>query len=177
MSGGFFVASYVLLWLVVVAILVLLLSLYRELGHLYLRTRGATTRDGPRVGTSLDQVRVHDGSIDVSSGNHLLLFGLNGCGICESLIEELGTFERQEIDHLGLHLLVQTDGGALPYWAAASGLEAAGTDSDLASRLRVRVSPFAIHVRDGVVRAKGVVNHAIDLFRIENLEHPRSEEG
>lgn len=175
MTGGFFWASYVVLWLVVVLLFVLVVGLYRELGQLYLRTRGATTRDGPRVGTQVGEVHAGSRVIDVSRGSHILLFGLQGCRICEQLMAELAALDPREVNGLGLHLMVQTGGSPLPGWAAGSGVEAVVADPSTISKLRIRVSPFAILVQDGVVRAKGVVNNAKDLFGLQAGPHQHAE--
>jgi hypothetical protein len=166
MTDSWFLVSYVLLWLVVLALVVLVLALYRELGRLYLKTLRSTTRDGPRIGAELRDVSTRDSSVDVSRGKHMLLFGLEGCTLCERLMDELGPSVQAEFPNLAIHLFVQTgeQRAGLPTWAKSSDVDAHAIPAETTSRLAVRVSPFAIYVADGTVKAKGLLNHGRDLL-------------
>lgn len=168
MTDPWFVATYVLLWALVIALAVLVLALYRELGRLYLKTRGATTRDGPSIGSQLLSVPARDIALDLSTGRHVLLFGMDGCSLCERVVEELGPGTQARFPLLEIHLLVQSGSsvGALPAWAATADLDVHAMAPETASRLSIRVSPFAVYVADGVVKAKGLINHGRDLLLI-----------
>lgn len=164
MTEPWFVFSYVLLWIAVLVLAVLLLAMYREIGQLYMGTRGGASRDGPRVGTRLPSVEATDGAVDVSRGRHMVLFGLETCTICEELVPRLAELITAAPVPFAVHVLIGGRGSERPAWATGEALDMRWASPDTTVRLGIRVSPFALYVVDGLVESKGVVNRPSDVM-------------
>jgi len=130
--------------LAVVALTVLVLALYRQVGVLEARLgpRAALelAEEGPPLGRAvpaLDELR--------GRGSELVAFSSPGCRLCARLAPALAAVERDGVD---VHRI---DEHARP---------------DDFARFAVPGTPFVVHVIDGVVVAKGLVN---TLEQIEEL--------
>ncbi len=171
MSDQWFAASYVALWVVVIVLVVLILALSRELGQLYLRTPGGMSRDGPKVGASLTSLTVESGAIELIAGRHMLIFGLQTCRVCEELAPGLSELIASGTASFDLHFLVSRVSDAPDShapWVDSPRLATQWIASSVPTRLGIRVSPFAVYVVDGVVRAKGVVNRPNDVLAMSD---------
>jgi methylamine dehydrogenase accessory protein MauD len=176
--SGWWVASYVVLWLLVLALCVLVVALARQIGTLHLRlaARGALEIDdeGPPLAEAPQPVEAED----LEGGRHvvggpgrpsLLLFVSPGCSICADVIPGLPAAARA-FGH-PLRPLVVADAGTAQARAAYPDGRAERVpviaDPALSAAYRVPGTPYAV-VLDGlgVVRAKGTVN---DLEQLEGL--------
>jgi methylamine dehydrogenase accessory protein MauD len=176
--SAWWVASYVVLWLLVLALCVLVVALARQIGTLHLRlaARGALEIDeeGPPLAEAPQPAEAED----LRGGRHvvggpgrpsLLLFVSPGCSICADVIPGLPAAARA-FGH-PLRPLVVADAAV----AEARVVYPDGTaervpviaDPALSAAYRVPGTPYAV-VLDGlgVVRAKGTVN---DLEQLEGL--------
>ncbi len=175
MEGLWFV-SYIGLWIVTLIQACILVALLRQVGLLHLRLQPAgarTTNIGPEIGTRLPEIQVNDIFGDLvpvvsHSRARLLLFIAPPCSACAELLPGAKTlarsertrmdvvfltaFEDQEVNQAYVEQHALTD---LPYVASAH----------LAQEYGVLGTPYALAIdADGIVRAKGIVNH------IEHLE-------
>ena len=93
--SGWWLASYVLLWLLVVTSLLVLLVVLRQLGLVYLNTRGGLRLDiGQSVGTPIEFSAVDiDGRMvrfpSGSAAHNLLLFTSPECTLCHGALAAL----------------------------------------------------------------------------------------
>lgn len=171
---GWWAASYVVLWLLVLALSVVVVALARQIGTLHLRLgpRGALEVDdeGPPLGEALEPFDGSDiNGTPVAIGGpgrrRVLLFVSPGCRMCEELL-------------LGLPAIAQASGAD-----AIAVTDVDAKESEIAYRARVRIpviagvelaqrygvpgTPFAVVLDStGVVRAKGTVNN---LEQLEGL--------
>ncbi len=143
-EGALIGAGLAALALAVVALTVLVLALYRQVGVLEARLgpRSALelADEGPPLGgavPALDELR--------GRGSELVAFSSPGCRLCAQLEPALVALER---DGLDVHRVDE------------------GSRADDFRRFGVPGAPFVVHVIDGVVVAKGLVN---TLEQIEEL--------
>jgi methylamine dehydrogenase accessory protein MauD len=170
---GWWAASYVVLWCLVLVLCVVVVALARQVGTLHLRLgpRGALEIDdeGPPIGEAPMPIAAAD-----SDGNpitiggpgraQLLLFVSATCRVCEEIIPGLGVVANGG----GLEPLILSDD--------TSGLEILRErrlpSRPIASAQATRVysvpgTPYAVILdRSGIVRAKGTVNN---LEQLEGL--------
>ena len=176
------VISNLLLWLVVLALLVAVIALARQLGILYERVApmGALTLDaGPAVGSPAPQMslRALDGrAIELGAPTRtgtLLFFLSPTCPVCKKLLPVLRSVQAAERDWVTV--VLASDGELTEHQAfvARQGL----TDfpyvlsRDLGLAFRVGKLPYAVLVDEhGQVRAKGLVN---SREQIESLFNAR----
>ena len=142
MSGSVWVASYVLLWLAVVALSLAVVALLRQVGVLHARLRplGAhVAGEGPAVGAPAPR---SDDVDYAASSLTVLAFTSPRCDVCRSLIPSLPYLERDYADDVRVVVL---DHG--PATAA------------LFSAFNVHSTPYFVTVGpDGLVRGGGVAN-------------------
>jgi Methylamine utilisation protein MauE len=143
----FWEASYAVVWLAVVALGVLVLSLYRQVGVLHLRIgpRGALEEEGegPELGAAIEHPAVPPGRAT------LVAFTSAGCPVCHQIVPGLGVLERDPALAV-VHAAYEEAGGP-----------------ELHAAFDVPGTPYAVYLdRDGVIRAKGTVN---TLEQLESL--------
>jgi len=165
------VVSNIILWLVVLALLVAVLALTRQIGILYERVApmGALMLDqGPKVGEPAPQFSLDTlagGSIVVGgpgrSRSQLLFFLSPTCPVCKKLLpvlKSISASERQWLD------LVFASDGDRPehvefYRKAGLGDFPYLLSTALGMAFKVGRLPYAVLIgEDGRVRAKGLVN-------------------
>jgi methylamine dehydrogenase accessory protein MauD len=173
------IISNIVLWLVVLALVVIVLALSRQIGVLYERIApmGALMIDqGPKVGDAspvMTLAAIAGGEVQVGvarARSHLLFFLSPTCPICKKLLPILKSIRTAEKDWLDI---VFASDGDLPEHLAfyrSAGL----TDfpyvlsSELAIAFRVGKLPYAVLIDEtGHVRAKGLINsreHLESLF-------------
>lgn len=173
--SGWWVASYVVLWVLVVALALVVVALARQVGTLHLRLgpRGALEVDeeGPPLGEApepIDALDLDGASVTVGGPgvSQLLLFVSPGCPVCREVLPSLPAAAQAG----RLAPMVVAD---VPREEAA---EAYGHERveapivpgpEIAREYGVPGTPYAV-ILDvmGVVRAKGTVNN---LEQIEGL--------
>ncbi|MEP7280347.1 MAG: methylamine dehydrogenase accessory protein MauD [Rubrivivax sp.] len=164
------IISNVLLWVAVLALLVVVIALSRQIGILYERIApmGALMMDsGPKVGDAAPVfvLPTLDGSelqIGAPSAHSTLLFFLSPtCPVCKKLLPILKSVKKAEGERLQLVLASDGDAsehrefrrraelGAFPYVLS----------TELGMRFHVGKLPHAVLIDEaGRVRAKGLVN-------------------
>jgi methylamine dehydrogenase accessory protein MauD len=173
---GIWLISYIVLWLFVIALGVLVLLLYRQLGIMYLGTAEGVSRDGLARGARAPDFSLTDqyGQPQRLSSYRgtpvLLLFGSPHCSPCRILLPQLHDWARQHSDIKVLWLnsasaeeskrFVEETGATLP-------VAPYSPEENLLDKYKVRVTPFLFIVdENGVVRAKGLVNSkgGLDMY-------------
>jgi len=172
---GWWAVSYVVLWIVVVALALLVLALVREIGTLHLRLgpRGALEIDGegPPLGETPQAIEASDldGRPVVVGGpgrEQLLLFVSPGCPVCRDVLPSFGV----AASAAGLDPIVIAEADETGAWELARDAHIGApvvASPDAAHAYGVPGTPYAVALdRYGVVRAKGTVN---TLEQIEGL--------
>ncbi|MBP6252062.1 MAG: methylamine dehydrogenase accessory protein MauD [Rubrivivax sp.] len=164
------IISNMLLWVAVLALLVVVIALSRQIGILYERIApmGALMMDsGPKVGDAAPVLALPtlDGSelvIGAASAHSTLLFFLSPtCPVCKKLLPILKSVKKAEGERLELVLASDGDAsehrdfrrraelGAFPYVLS----------TELGMKFHVGKLPYAVLIDEaGRVRAKGLVN-------------------
>jgi methylamine dehydrogenase accessory protein MauD len=163
---GIWLASYVILWGVVIALGVLLITTLRLVGVLHHRLGpvGALVVDeGPR----LDELLVTELATSVPAlrfpreRDVLMVFLSDRCPSCLNLMDSLIAFSRRNAESVDV-LLLPAGGGLRedgPIASHAAGLRLVPEPS-LAKALQIAMTPFGLWVdRAGITRGKGIVNH------------------
>ncbi|MBA2311539.1 MAG: thiol-disulfide isomerase [Actinobacteria bacterium] len=172
---SWWLASYVVLWVLVVALCVVVVALARQIGTLHLRLgpRGALEIDseGPPIGEAagpLELAAIDDRRVTIGRRGEaeLLMFVSPGCHVCEQVLPSVDAVA--SAGRLAPYVLTDVDkeetalafGGRDLRAPVVPGLEAA-------QRYEVPGTPYVIVLDDyGVVRAKGTVNN---LEQVEGL--------
>ncbi len=173
------IISNIVLWLVVLALVVIVLALSRQIGMLYERIApmGALMIDqGPKVGDpspfmTLPAIAGGEVQVGVARGRSQLLFFLSPtCPVCKKLLPILKSIRTAEQDWLDV---VFASDGELPehlafYRSAGLADFPYVLSSELAIAFRVGKLPYAVLIDEsGHVRAKGLINsreHLESLF-------------
>ncbi|MEO6456845.1 MAG: peroxiredoxin family protein [Chloroflexia bacterium] len=173
---GIWLFSYIVLWAAVLALGVLVLLLYRQLGIMYLGTAEGVSRDGIDRGATAPDFALTDqhGAAQRLSAYRgrpvMLLFGSPHCSPCRILLPQLHDWAKAHQDVAVLWLnaaspeeslkFVSDTGATLPMLPFAP-------EENLMDSYRVRVTPFMFLLDEkGVVRAKGLANTkaGLDLY-------------
>lgn len=178
MDRGWFIASYVVLWVLVLASLMLWLAVLRQIGILHNRwgPRGARpTEDGPDFGSEVPRfglISAAGSELWFPGGGLLNLAILTnpGCSACEELAPGLGTLFRDPPEGV-IPMVLVTDGGdeAAQRLSETYGLDPRRVAAAPAAEgaLNIRSTPMALLVdEDGRLLNKGIVN---SLEQIEVL--------
>jgi methylamine dehydrogenase accessory protein MauD len=181
--SGWWLASYLALWALVVALAVLVLALARQIGTLHLRLgpRGALEVDeeGPPLGEApepadrpdLDGAPV---SIGGPGGPQLVLFVSPGCPVCREVLPSLPVAAR--VGGFAARIVIDADpddarDGRVGAWDIP-----AVAAPELARSYRIPGTPYAVVLdRLGVVRAKGTVNNLEQLEGLVDTARRRLE--
>ena len=165
------IASNFLLWLLVIALLVIVFALARQIGVLHERVApvGALMpMNGPKIGERVEPIKAQalDGtSITIGEGmdrTTLIYFLSPGCPVCKSLLPVVQEIEKQET---GITVRYASDGetvSAHERYAAEHGIPVSNylLSRELGMSLGVNKLPFAALINcDGVLRARGLVNN------------------
>ena len=173
--NGWWAASYVILWLLVVVLAFVVVALARQIGTLHLRLgpRGALEMDdeGPPLQEAPPPVDIMDlENRSVSIGGpgrpQLLLFVSPGCHLCEAVlpslpaVSEVGQMDPVVVADASVEEARSSFGDRRLRASVVPG-------SKLAQAYRVPGTPYAVILDDlGIVRAKGAINN---LEQMEGL--------
>ena len=165
------IASNFLLWLLVILLLVIVFALARQIGVLHERVApvGALMpMNGPKIGEQVGPIKAHalDGTsitIGADMDDHLLIYFLSpGCPVCKSLLPVVQEIAKQESS---VTVRYASDGettSAHERYATEHGIPLSNylLSRDLGISIGVNKLPFAALInRDGVLRARGLVNN------------------
>jgi methylamine dehydrogenase accessory protein MauD len=183
--SGWWLASYVVLWILVIALSLLVLALARQIGVLHLRLgpRGALEVDdeGPPLGEAPEPMdaRAIDGrgvTIGGPGEPQLLFFVSPGCPICRELLPSLAPAARAArmtpvaIVDVGEEVAREAYDHSPPSVALVAGPEISET-------YEVPGTPYAVILDTiGVVRAKGTVNNLEQIEGLVDTARRRVEE-
>lgn len=176
--------SNALLWVLMLAVIVALWALARQVGILYERVApmGALMTDaGPRLGENaphfeLPALNGATVSIGGERGKSQLIFFLSPtCPVCKKLLPVLKSSAQAEREWLDV--VVASDGEATQHLAfyGNAGLQQFPyvLSADLGMTYRVSRLPYAVLIDErGVIRAKGLINsreHLESLFNAKEL--------
>jgi methylamine dehydrogenase accessory protein MauD len=184
--SGWWLVSYVVLWVLVALLTLVVVALARQVGTLHLRLgpRGALEIDeeGPPLGEAPEGVTMVDlegreASVGGSGEPQLLLFVSPGCPVCQDVLPSVPAAARA--------------GSLTPYVIADAGPEETAVSyghdhvavplvaaPELAREYRIPGTPYAV-VLDvmGVVRAKGTVNNLEQLEGLMDTARSRLVRG
>ncbi|MDX6593068.1 MAG: hypothetical protein QOJ13_2264 [Gaiellales bacterium] len=154
LGEGFWLASFVVLWLAVAGLALLVLALYRQVGVLHMRLAPTGAFEHDAEGIPLGD------AAPVGTAGALVVFTSVSCPICAQIVHGLGALQS---DH------------AVPVVHARD-------DDPLGSELHrefgVPGTPYAVYVdNDGLVRAKGAVNTLEQLEGLVLTGRNREREG
>jgi len=164
------IVSNMLLWLAVLALLVVVIALSRQIGILYERIApmGALMMDsGPKVGEEAPVFQLPSlggGTVTLGgtgSGNTLVFFLSPTCPVCKKLLPVLKSLKRAEGNRLTL--VLASDGEQPEHEAFRRRADLAAypyvLSAELGMRYHVSKLPYAVLIdASGRVRAKGLVN-------------------
>lgn len=175
------IISFVSLWILVVAMMVYLVILTRQVGILHMRLRPAGARItsiGPEIGGRLPTLQAEDifGNVTSIVGGRrarIVVFVSPSCIACQELLPGLKVFAKEESgdveviiitgmeDPKANHGFVEKHGlGNIPYVASAS----------ITREYGISTTPYGIAVdRDGIVQSKGIVNQIEHLESLVNV--------
>jgi methylamine dehydrogenase accessory protein MauD len=183
---GWWTASYIALWVLVIVLCVLLLSLARQVGTLHLRLgpRGALELDdeGPPLGEALPpaETRDRDGhpvTVGGPGAPQFLLFVSAGCPICREVAPSLPVVAR--VGSLTPYVISDSEEpiAAHEYASVARGSPVV-IGRDIAHTYRVPGTPYAVILDAlGVVRAKGTVNNLEQMEGLVDTAQARLREA
>ena len=171
--------SYAALWLVVALLSVLVILLARQMGLIYRRLGSAPARmenDGPAIGESVPEMTVQtlDGETKIIGGSNLisrlLVFVSVGCPACNLVAPAVRAVSKKERSALEtLIVSISADERAVRDFVKRNKLLEVPciVSNELAKRYEIHGPPYGVLLdRDGVVRAKGLINN---LDHIESL--------
>jgi methylamine dehydrogenase accessory protein MauD len=172
---GWWAASYVVLWLLVIALAMVVVALARQIGTLHLRLgpRGALEMDaeGPELGSRAIEIETSDTKgRSVALGrlgeDQLLLFVSPTCHVCERVLPALPAVARA--GRLTPYVITDADAEETALQFAHKRVDApivAGVA--IAQAYEIPGTPYIVATdADGIVQAKGTVNN---LEQVEGL--------
>jgi methylamine dehydrogenase accessory protein MauD len=171
---GWWAASYLMLWLLVIALCVIVVALARQVGTLHLRLgpRGALELDdeGPPIGEAtapLDATDEEGRAVRIGGPGpgQLLMFVSPNCMVCEQVLPAL----RAVAEATELIPLILTDAplDAIPTLLAKAPGAPVIASTEAARAYGVPGTPYVVVLDQlGIVRAKGTVNN---LEQVEGL--------
>src|SRR5258708_4618808 len=139
MNGGWWLASYIVLWVLVLGLTALVVALIRQIGLLHLRiapTGAFDTGDGPEVGDSAPPVAAVPPGRDA-----LIVFGSDTCRLCVELLPSITALARAH-PHLAVVVASASDRFAARVAPPAVGV----ADVNAVVAWRIRATPFAVLV-------------------------------
>ena len=185
MSGPW-LASYIVLWAVVLFQGAAIFVLLRQLGLMYMGSAQGVGRDGLAPGERAPDFALPDltgGLISLTEPRGLpllLIFGSTTCAPCRGLIPDLNAFARERAAEL--QVLYLSRGNLEETRRFVDELDvrvpvAIHPDHELPDKYKARVTPFAFVIDgEGTVRAKGLANnrdHLEQLLRMATEEIER----
>jgi len=158
MSGGVWIASYVMLWIAVLVLAAAVVALLRQVGVLHARLRPMGVHFAGEGPPRLEPAPLPDEFDYQNAELTVLAFTSPSCEICARLMPGLRAVAR-EYGEVQLHV-VNHGPNTTPVFGA----------------FNVRSTPYVVAVaRDGIVRARGVANtlEQVEVMVYESL-HPVS---
>ena len=185
--SGVWLASYIVLWGVVLFQGLVIFVLLRQLGIMYLGSAPGVNRDGITPGERAPEFTLPDPAgrpvslADFRGRALLLVFGSTTCTPCRGLIPDLNAVARERAAELQALYLSRGEAAETRRFIEELDVRvpvAVHADMALPDQYRARVTPFAFVIdAEGIVRAKGLANnraHLEALLRLANDESARA---
>jgi methylamine dehydrogenase accessory protein MauD len=183
---GWWAASYLVLWMLVIVLSVIVVALARQIGTLHMRLgpRGALEIDdeGPPLGEAPEAREVSDvGGSAVTLGGpgpqQLILFVSPGCGVCEQVLPALPALARN--GQLVPYVVTDVDNTEAELAFGSRNIPAPLISApDLIQRYNVPGTPYVVITdRLGIVRAKGTVNNLEQVEGLVDTARRRAKEA
>ena len=174
---GWWLVSYVVNWVLLIALGIFCIAILRQLGLLYVRLGGSLgalqTADGPELGAPLPVTSVHDPfgvvrSLLPEAGHHkLLVFMSPTCEICDPMVPHMPGFSRSLKSHAEMLVMMTSEDTTGKFSSWKPGAPQMVIDQSLAEMLVLPAMPSAVVVDDqGRIVSKGVFN---DMVQLESL--------
>lgn len=185
--SGWLLASYVALWVIVIAIAILLLVVLRQLGLIYVSMDSSGNihlDEGPKQGSVVPAFEGVDGVTgaplrvpDSRSDLTLLLFASSHCSICVDSVRGASEVAKQ---YPASVVVIGTDGEDAfsndQLKAAVQPPLLFMTSTEKHAEMSIRSTPQAVVLdRSGIVLEKAIVNHAAHLREL--LDHAQVKIG
>jgi methylamine dehydrogenase accessory protein MauD len=177
--SGFWLVSYVLLWVALGVTVVGFVALARQVGVIQRRIPPYGAREthvGPDIGEPAPLVRVPDlegRDVDIGgekSKSTLIVFVSAACPACTDVlpgVKSLARAERRRLDTILVSLSGEKPTRELVEAHGLDGVPMVVARGDVDEAFRVATAPYGVFVaRDGTVRSKGLVN---SLEHLESL--------
>lgn len=181
--NSLWIISHAALWVLVLLELACIIALARQVGLLSMRigpTGARTMNVGPEIGSVAPAILTLDidgreVTLGVSRGRRTLLaFVSPVCSTCVRLVQALCSLQRSEKNNLDIILMSSNDYDLTEVRAFAEENHVTFpyvVSSDLSHAYNVQNTPYAVLVdAEGIVRAKGLVNHLEHLESLLNAE-------
>jgi hypothetical protein len=174
MNGQVFWLTYASLWIIVLALAILVVLLYRQVGLVYLGSRRSVEHGGVPIGKRPPAIEVHgweEPKMSLGAGREkpaLLIFTLPGCSICDDVSTGLASVHREWQDSVEF-IWVEREGlEAIPNrFGPHPGFAVVSTGEDGYAKWDIRGAPFAYLIgRDGTVVERRLVNSAGAIGRM-----------
>lgn len=183
---GWWAASYIVLWLLVISLAVVVVALARQIGTLHLRLgpRGALEMDdeGPALGDKPGSfsLKAIDGRAVTVGGvgeAQLLMFVSPGCMVCEQVLPSIPVVARS--GSLTPYVITDVDTFETEKAFAPKRLPAAIVSGPaVAETYSIPGTPYIVVLDDqGVVRAKGTVNNLEQMEGLVDTARRRLSSG
>jgi methylamine dehydrogenase accessory protein MauD len=182
---GWWAASYVVLWLLVVALAAIVVALARQIGTLHLRVgpRGALEMDaeGPELGSKAIEIETTDmkgRAVAIGKGgeDQLLLFVSPTCHVCERVLPALPAAARA--GNLVPYVVTDTDAEETVSQFTHKRVDAPIVPGvAIAQAYEIPGTPYIVAIDSrGVVQAKGTVNNMEQVEGLVDTFHRRAGE-
>jgi hypothetical protein len=183
--SSFFWITYSLLWLLVAALLLLVLLLYRQYGLMLMPGRRRVELGGLDLGSHAPEIPVEfRGSSDPpiltwdrtapsdTFAGWIVLFSSPHCPICKRLWEEeeldQAALAWPQLEFVWVDAEPRADEHRPAHWRVAL-----SPDETANQAMEVPAYPFAFAIEaGGIIRAKGLVNDLDDLQRVADMGFP-----
>jgi len=182
---GWWLVSYIVNWVLLVALGIFCIAILRQLGLLYVRLGGSLgalqTADGPELGAPLPVASVHDAfgvvrSLVPEPGHQkLLVFMSPTCEICDPMVPHMPGFARSLKSHAELLVMMTAEDTTGKFASWRPGAPQMVVDQSLAEMLVLPAMPYAVVVDDrGRIASKGVFNDIVQLESVLNEAEARA---
>lgn len=176
---GWWLFSYVMMWVLLLVLVVLALAVLRQLGLLWVRVGGALgalqTGDAPRIGDPIPIHEVQDRSgvtrslIPAEGLVKLVLFMSPTCEVCDSMIPHLPSFARANRKVADLLIVLTTPDRNEKFAKWSPKAPPIVQEPSLQDLFALPALPYAIAVGDdGRIASVGLVNDIIQLESVLN---------
>jgi thiol-disulfide isomerase/thioredoxin len=185
--NGWFMVSYIALWVLVGVLVVAILALYNHFGQMYITSREGRAAHGPAEGATLRSTDAVDSSgsplrVPVPGRRTMLLFVTTDCPLCSELKPSLTGFARAHPES-AVVVICAGKRDAVARWGrdlAEPVQVVADKAAAIAAGYGITITPFlAVTDEAGVVLTRGIVNAAPDLeltLSLARSEHETADQ-